>query len=152
MVTSFYCSRVDGRGAAQSPNSWKSCKVQGNMREGGMDNRGIVMKVEGAWNLGGMGMLSCMRTGSGVLVCVLVLVVVVLLVMVLVWMWMVLTVCVVVGVLAVLLVMVVPTMVGMLVEVSCMRVVSESSGRGFAVVVVLEDFGVLLWCGSRMAL
>ena len=36
-----------------------------------------VMKVEGAWNLGGMGMLSFMRAGIGVSVCVLVLVVVV---------------------------------------------------------------------------
>ena len=35
------------------------------------------MEVEGAWNLGGMGMFSCMRAGIGMLVCVLVLVVVV---------------------------------------------------------------------------
>ena len=47
--------------------------------------------------------------------------------------------------------MVVATMVGMLVEVGCVGVVFESSGGGF-VLVVLEDFGVLLWCGCRMAL
>ena len=82
-------------------------------------------------------------------VCVLVLVVVV--VVVLMWMWMVLTVWVVVGALAVLLTMVVATIVGMLVEVGCVGVVFESSGGGF-VVVVLEDFGVVLWCGWRMAL
>ena len=107
------------------------------------------MEVEGALNLGGMEILSCMRVGIGVLVCVLVLAVVV--VVVLVWMWMMLTVWVVVGVLAVLLAMVVATMVGMLVEVGCMGVVFESSGGGF-VVVALEDFGVVLWCGWRMAL
>ena len=61
--------------------------------DGGIDGRGIVMEVEGAWNLGGMGILSCIRVRIGVLVCVMVLVVVV----VLVWMWMVLTVWVVVG-------------------------------------------------------
>ena len=38
--------------------------------------------------------------------------------------------------------MVVATMVGMLVEIGCARVVFESSGGGF-VLVVLEDFGVL---------
>ena len=58
------------------------------MGEGEIDARGIVMRVEGAWNLVGMGMLSCMRAGIGVSVCVLVLVLVVL-----VWMWMVLMVC-----------------------------------------------------------
>ena len=47
--------------------------------------------------------------------------------------------------------MVVVTMVGMLVEVGCVGVVFESSGGGFALV-VLEDFGVLLRCGCRMAL
>ena len=36
-------------------------------------------------------------------------------------------------------------------EVDCVGVVSESSGGGFVMVVVLEDFGVL-WCGWRMAL
>ena len=112
------------------------------MRKGGIDDRGIVMEVEGAWNLGGMGMLSCMKAGIGVSVCVLVLVVVV----VVVWMWMVLTMWVVVRVLAVLLVMVVAIMVGMFVEVGCVGVVFDSSGTGF-VVVVLEDFGgrVVLW-------
>ena len=47
--------------------------------------------------------------------------------------------------------MVVVTMVEMLVEVACVGIVFESSGGGF-VVVVLEDFGVVLWCGWRMAL
>ena len=78
------------------------------------------------WNLGGMGVLSCMTAGIGVSVCVLILVVV----LVLVWMWVVLTVCVVVGALAVLLAMVVATMVGMLVEAGCVGVVFESSGGG----------------------
>ena len=32
-------------------------------------------------------------------------------------------------------------------EVDCVGVVSESSGGGFVMVVVLEDFGVL-WCGG----
>ena len=150
MVTSFSCSCVDGRGAAQSPSRWRSCKVWGKMGEGGVDDTGIIMEVEGAWNLAGMGMLSCMRVDIGVLVCVLVLVVV----LVLVLMWMVLTVWVVVGVLAVLLAMVVATMVRILVEFGCVGVVFESSGRGFVVVVVVveEDFGVVLWCGWRMAL
>ena len=49
------------------------------------DDRVIEMEVEGAWNLGGMGMLSCIRAGIGMSVCVLVLVVVVVLVVVLVW-------------------------------------------------------------------
>ena len=64
---------------------------------------------------------------------------------------MVLTVWVVLGVLALLLAIVVAKMVGILVEVGCVGVVFESSGGGF-VVVVLEDFGVVLWCGWRMAL
>ena len=42
--------------------------------------------------------------------------------------------------------------VEMLVEVGCVGVVSESSGGCFVVVVVLEDFEVVLWCGWRMAL
>ena len=50
--------------------------MRGKMGEGGIDDRGIVMEVEGAWNLGGMGMINCMRAGIGVSVCVLVLVVV----------------------------------------------------------------------------
>ena len=37
-------------------------------------------------------------------------------------------------------------------EVGCVGVVFESSGRGFVVVVVLEDFEVVLRCGWRMAL
>ena len=40
------------------------------------------MEVEGAWNLGKMGILSCMRAGIGVSVCELVLVVVVVMVLV----------------------------------------------------------------------
>ena len=59
------------------------------------------MEVEDELNLCGMGMLSCMRAGNGMLVCVLALVVVMVLLVVLVWM--VLTVWVVVGVLAVIL-------------------------------------------------
>ena len=111
MVTSFGCSCLDGPGASQSPSRWRSCKVWEKMGEGGINDRGIVMEVEGAWNLDEMGMLSCMRAGIGVSVCVLVLVVVV--GVVLVWMWMVLTVWVVMGVLAVLLAMVVAIVVGM---------------------------------------
>ena len=61
MVTSFGCSHVDSRGAAQSLNRWRSCKVQGKMGKGRMNDRGMVMDVEGMWNLGGMEMLSCMR-------------------------------------------------------------------------------------------
>ena len=63
MVISFACSCVDGLGAAQSPSYWRSCKVWGKMGEGGIDDRGILMEVEGARNLGGMGMLSYMRVG-----------------------------------------------------------------------------------------
>ena len=142
MVTSFGCSCVDGPGAAQTPSRWRSCKVRGKIEEGGTDDRGIIMEVEGAWNLGGMRMLSSMRAGIGVSVCVLMLVEVV---VVLVWVW------VVMGVLAVLLAMVVATMVGMLVEVGCVGVVFESSGGGF-VVLVVEDFGVVLWCGWKISL
>ena len=40
----------------------------------------------------------------------------------------------------------------MLVEVGCVGMVCESSGGSFVVVVALQDFGVLLWCGWRMAL
>ena len=63
MVTSFGCSCVDGLGAGQSPSHWRSFKVRGKIEEGGIDDKGIVMEVEGAWNVGGMGMLSCMRVG-----------------------------------------------------------------------------------------
>ena len=61
IVTSFGCSHVDGRGAAQSPNCWRSCKIQGKMGKGRMDDMGMVMDMECMWNLGGMGMLSCMQ-------------------------------------------------------------------------------------------
>ena len=47
--------------------------------------------------------------------------------------------------------MVATTMVGMLEEAGWVGVVFESSGGGF-VIVVLEDFRVLLWCGCRMVL
>ena len=40
------------------------------------DDKCMVMEVEGAWNLAGMGMFSCLRAGIGMSVCVLVLVVV----------------------------------------------------------------------------
>ena len=66
MVTSFGCFFVDGPVVTQSPSRWRSCKVQGKIGEGRIDDRGIVMEVEDAWNLGGMGMLSCMRVGTGV--------------------------------------------------------------------------------------
>ena len=49
-----------------------------------MDDRGIVMELEGAWNLDGMGMLSCMRAVSGVSVCVLVFMIVLVLMVALV--------------------------------------------------------------------
>ena len=62
-MTSFGCSCVDGPGAGQSPSRWRSFKVRGKIGEGGIDDKSIVMEVEGAWNLGGMGMLSCMRAG-----------------------------------------------------------------------------------------
>ena len=48
MVTSFGCSCVDGPGATQSPSRWRSCKVRGKLGEGGIDNRAIIMEVEGA--------------------------------------------------------------------------------------------------------
>ena len=61
--------------ASQSGNHWKSCKVWGKMGAGEMeDDKCMVMEVEGAWNLGGMGMFSCLRAGIGMSVCVLVLV------------------------------------------------------------------------------
>ena len=46
--------------------------------------------------------------------------------------------------------MVAATIVGMLVEVGCVGVVFESSG-GSLVVLVLEDFGVVVWCGWGIA-
>ena len=149
MVTSFGCSCVDGPGAAQTPSRWRSCKVREKIGEGGTDDRGIVMEVEGAWNLGGMKMLNSMRAGIGVSVCVLMLVEVV---VVLVWVWIVLAVWVVMGVLAVLLAMVVATMVGMLVEVGCVGVVFESSGGGFVVGVLEDVWGlVVVWLEDGFA-
>ena len=41
---------------------------------------------------------------------------------------------------------------GVLVEVDCLGVISEFSGGGSVVVVVLEDFGLVLWSSWRMAL
>ena len=41
---------------------------------------------------------------------------------------------------------------GVLVEVYCVGVVSGSNSVSFVVVVVLEDFALVLWCSSRMAL
>ena len=85
MVTSFGCCCVDGRGVPQSPNRWISRKMQGKMEEGEMeDDKGMVMEVEGVWNLGRMGMFNCIRAGIGMSVCVLVLLVVVALAVVLV--------------------------------------------------------------------
>ena len=40
IVTSSGCSCVDGLGAAQSSNHWRSCKVRGKMGESGMDDLG----------------------------------------------------------------------------------------------------------------
>ena len=58
--------------------------MQGKIGEGEKeDGRGIVMEVRGAWNLEGMGMLSCMRVGIRMSVFVLALVVVVVLVVLL---------------------------------------------------------------------
>ena len=142
----------NGRGAPQSPNHWRSCRVWGKMGEGAMeDNRGMVIEVKGVQILDGMGMLSCIRAGIGMSVCVLVLVIGVVLAVVLVWE--VLTVWVVV-VVAVLVVVVATVIVeGVLVEFDCVGVISELSGGGFVVVVVLEDFGlVVLWSSWRMAL
>ena len=41
---------------------------------------------------------------------------------------------------------------GVLVEVDCVGVVSRMSSGDFVVLVVLEDFGLLLWSSWRMAL
>ena len=50
-------------------------------------NKGMLMEVEDVWNLGRMGILSCIRAGSGISDSVLmVVVVVVVLALVLVWM------------------------------------------------------------------
>ena len=131
------------------PDAGDPVKYGGRWGDGEIDDSGIVMEVEDAWNLEGMGMLSFMSAIIGVSVCVLLLVVVG--VVVLVWMWMVVTVWVVVEVLAVLLAMVVATMVGILVEVGCVGVVFELSSEDF-VVVALEDFKVVLLWGWRMTL
>ena len=57
-MTSFGCCS-DGRGAPQSPNRWRSCRVRGKMGEGAMeDDRGMVIEAEGVQILDGMGMLS----------------------------------------------------------------------------------------------
>ena len=77
MMSSFGCCRADVTGASQSANHWKSYKVWEKMGAGEMeDDKCMVMEVEGAWNLAGMGMFSCLRAGIGMSVCVLVLVVV----------------------------------------------------------------------------
>ena len=63
----------------------KILQRQGMMGMGEMeDDSGMVMEMEGAWNLGGIRLLSCIRAGIGMLVCVLVLEVVVVLAVVLV--------------------------------------------------------------------
>ena len=105
------------------------------------------MEVEIVWNLGGMGMLCCIRVSIGMPLCVLVLLVVVVLAVVLVWM--VLKVWVVVGVLTVVVVTVIVQ--GVLMEVDCVGVVSGSSSGGFVVLIALEDFGLVSWSSSRMA-
>ena len=118
--------------------------MQKKMVEGEIEgNRSMVMEVEAAWNLGGMRVLSCMRVGIGILVSVL-------LVLLVVLVWTVLMVCVVVGVLVVVIWTVMVQ--GVLVEVYCVGVVSGSNSGSFVVVVVLDDFALVLWCSSRMAL
>ena len=77
----LWLSCADGKGASPSPKRWRSCKVCGKIGEGEMGgDRGMVMELEGVWNLSRMGMLNCMKAGIGMLFCVLVLVVVVVLV------------------------------------------------------------------------
>ena len=50
----------------QISNCCRSCKVQGMIGEGEMeDDRGMVMEVEGSMHLGRIGMLSCMMAGIG---------------------------------------------------------------------------------------
>ena len=67
MVTSFGCCFAYARRAFQSLNHWRSCKVQIKMGEGEMvGDRGMTMKVEDAWNLCGMGMLSCIQARLGI--------------------------------------------------------------------------------------
>ena len=110
------------------------------------DGKDMVMEVEGAWNLGNMGMLSGMRAGIGMWAYVLVLVVVVVLVVMLVWMLLM----VVAGVLAVVVATVM--MQGVLLEDDCVGMVSGSTSGGFVVVVALEGFGRVLLSSCRMAL
>ena len=75
---------------------------------------------------------------------------VVVVVLAVVLVWMVLTVWVVVGVLVVVVVTVMVQ--GVLVEDDCVGLVSGSSCGGFVVVVVLEDFELVLWSSWRMNL
>ena len=47
MLNFFGCCCANGRGAPQSPNPWRSCKVQGKIGEDEMeDDSGMVMGVE----------------------------------------------------------------------------------------------------------
>ena len=67
---------MNGREAPQSLKRWRSCKLQGKIEEGQIrSDRGRVMEMEGVWNLGRMGILSCIRASITTLLCVLVLVV-----------------------------------------------------------------------------
>ena len=103
-------------------------------------NKGMLMEVEDVWNLGRMGILSCIRAGSGISVSVL-MVVVVVVVLALVLVWMVLMVWVVVGV----LILVVATV---MVQEVLVEVVSGSSSGAFLLVVVeLDGFGLASWSG-----
>ena len=48
MVTFFSCCYAGGRGAIQSPNHWRSFKVQGKIGEGEMESdKGVMKEVEG---------------------------------------------------------------------------------------------------------
>lgn len=103
------------------------------------DGRGIVMEVEGAWNLGKMGMVSFMRAGIRMSVSVLMLVVVLVYISLTVW--------VEVGVLTAVVVVVTMVVQEVLVEIDCVRVVSKSSCGGFVVVMVLEDVRLVFCSG-----
>ena len=92
------------------------------------------MEVEGAWNLGGMGMLTCMSAGMGMLVCMLMLVVVLV--------WIVLPVWVVMGVMVVVVVTVVVQEV--LVDIDSAGAISGLSSGNFVVVMVMEDLELVL--------
>ena len=102
-------------------------------------DRGIMMEVEGVWNLGGIGVLSCIRAGIRTLVCVLVLVVEVVMALVVVLVWMILMVWVVVGVLVLATLMVQ--------EVLVEAVSGSSSGGLLVVLVILDGFELVLWSG-----